>query len=388
MYNFDKVINRKGTNCLKWDLLKDIYGKDEVESMWIADMDFEVSPHIISAMQKILDTKIFGYQFVSDNYYKAIINWMKRRHDFIIDKEWICYSPNVVAALSYAIQAITDPGDEIIIQTPTYGPFFSVVKDNNRVLLESKMKNNNGYYTMDLEDFESKITEKTKATIFCNPHNPSGRVWTKDELKKFADICIKHNLYIISDDIHSELVMKNHKHTMIATLSDEIAEKTITCTSPSKAFNLASLHLAHCIIKNEEVRKKFKKPFDDVHIGENAFAEAVITSAYNESEKWLDELMDYIEKNVDYFVNYVKREIPKLKVYKPEGTYLVWVDCIDLNIPADKLKDFFCDKCNVAIHAGKFFGEEGCFIRFNLACNINIVKQALENIKREVSKLQ
>ena len=394
MYNFNNIINRRGTNCVKWDKNKSIFGKEDIVSMWIADMDFEVSPFIIEEMQKVLDTKVFGYQYASHKYYEAIIDWMNRRHDYKIEKEWICYVPNVVAGLAYSVQAVSDVGDEIIIQTPVYGPFFDVIKNNGRKIIECEMKNDHGHYTMDLEAFESMITPNTKATILCNPHNPCGRVWTKEELNEFARICIKHNLYIISDDIHSELIYKDYKHTVIATLSKEVEDRCIICTSPGKAFNLASIHVANCIIKNEELRNRFVKPMVNTHLigddnfGGNAFAEAAIVGAYDKSEKWLDDLTEYLEENMDYFVNYIKDNIPKLKVVKPEGTYLVWIDCSELNMSKEELSKFLVEKCNIATNDGNFFGSNyGSYIRMNLACPKSQIITALEKIKEQIDLL-
>lgn len=389
MYNFDEKVNRRNTNSLKWDLNGRSFGNEDAVSMWVADMDFKVSPHIIDEMQKVMDEGIFGYRITPKAYYDSIINWMGRRHNYKVEREWICYVPNVVAGLAFAVQAVSDIGDEVIVQTPVYGPFFEVVKNNGRKLIECPMKNEDGYYTMDLKAFEESITPRTKATILCNPHNPTGRVWSKKELQDFAEICLKHNIFIISDDIHSELIMKEHEHTFISTLSEEIANKCIVCTSPAKAFNLASIHVANCIIKDEEVRKRFKKPMLNAHLfGGNAFVAAALIGAYDKSELWLDELMEYIEGNVDYFVNYINNEIPRLKVHKPEGTYLMWVDCTDLNMSPEELNEFMINKCNVILNKGITFGEPGkYFVRFNLGCNRQQIKDVLKVIKEQIELL-
>lgn len=384
MYNFDQGIARKGTNCVKWDIP---VITEEVTPMWIADMDFEVAPTITENLKKIAGQGAFGYQFLSDRYYQSTIDWMKRRHGYELTKEEICYIPNVVLGLEFGVEAVSEPGDEIIIMTPVYGPFFRVVNDTNRVLVESPMKNENGYYTMDLEDFESRITDKTKAVIICNPHNPSGRVWTKEELEALVAICVKHNLYILSDDIHSELVRKEKKHTFIATLSEEVRQRTLEFTSPSKAFNLASIHVANCFIANEEVRKKFQEISAKSHAAENnAFSEAALVGAYDESEAWLDELNEYIAGNIDYFVDYIQKEIPKLTVCKPEGTYLVWVDFRETGIPNEELQKYLLKECHVFVNEGNFFGKAGeGFLRFNLACPRSSVKKVLENLKEKFS---
>ncbi len=382
MYHFDEGIERRGTNCVKWDVP---FVTPDVTPMWIADMDFEIAPAITENLQRIAGQGAFGYQFLSEQYYEAVISWMKRRHGLELRKEEIFYVPNVVLGMSFAVQAVSEIGDEIIIMTPVYGPFFKVTDDNDRVLVESPMKNADGYYTMDLEDFESRITEKTKAVIFCNPHNPSGRVWTREELQAFADICVKHDLYIISDDIHSELISEGHEHTFISSLSEEIRDRCIVCTSPSKAFNLASIHVANCFIFNEALREKYQAVSEQSHAAENnAFAEAALVAAYNDSEEWLIELNRYIDGNLEYFTDYVKREIPSLTVRKPEGTYLVWVDFRRTGVPSDKLHDYLLKECHIAANDGNFFGKLGDgFARFNLACPRQTVVKALEILKEK-----
>lgn len=386
MFNFDKKINRRGSNSIKWDGNGERFGKEDVIPMWIADMDFEISPYIQEEFQKILDRKVFGYQSTSEEYFKAIENWMLRRHGYKIEKDWICFSPNVVAGLAFAVNSVTEEGDEVIIHSPVYGPFYHVIENTGRKVVECPLNNEDGYYTMDFEKFEKSITPKTKATIICNPHNPCGRVWTRDELKTLADICLKHNLYIISDDIHSEIVYSGHKHTFISTISEEVADRTITCTSPAKAFNLASIQVANCIIKNPDIRKKYTEQMNALHIMENAFVEAAITGAYNKSEQWLDELVEYLEGNVDLFVNYIRKEIPKLKVSKPEGTYLVWVDFSSLGMTEKELSHFLVHKCNLAVNPGSFFGESnGTHCRFNLACNRGQIIEVLNKMKEEIN---
>lgn len=386
MERFEKGINRKGTNCVKWDVP---FVTEGVQPMWIADMDFEVAPAITENLKNITSQGAFGYQFLSENYYQSIINWMERRHRYKVAREEICYVPNVVLGLSFAVQAVSEPGDEIIIQTPVYGPFFRVMEDNQRVLVESKLKEENGYYTMDMEDFERKITPKTKAVILCNPHNPSGRVWTKEELEQLAEICMRHHLYIISDDIHCELVRAGQKHTFISSLSEEVRRRSIICTSPSKAFNLAGIHVANCFISDEELRGKFMEIAEKSHAAEsNAFVEAALRGAYDESEEWLLALNDYLDQNIDYFVSYIEKEISGIKVRRPEGTYLVWADCRKLGIKEERVREFLLDTCKIAVNDGEFFGKEGRgFVRFNLACPLPQIKGALENLKKGIETL-
>lgn len=386
MYNFDKITERRGTNCVKWD---SDFVTEQVTPMWIADMDFEVAPAIQRRLRERVEHGVFGYQFLSEEYYTAIIDWMKRRHQLEVKKEWISYVPNVVLGLTLAIRTVSDPGDELIICTPVYGPFYRSIEDTGRVVVESPMKNENGYYTIDFEDFERKITKKTKAMILCNPHNPVGRVWSREELEKIADICIRHNLYIISDDIHSELVTKEHPHTFMCTISEEVREKCITFTSPSKAFNLASVHVANCFISNPELRERFQNISEKSHATENnAFAEAALRGAYEESADWLDELNAYIEENFDYIVNYIRKEIPQITVYKPEGTYLLWLDCRRLGLSDDKIHDFLLEECRLAVNDGTFFGKEGKgFVRMNAACPRKLIQDVLELLREKLCTL-
>lgn len=381
MYHFDKGTERRNTNCEKWDA--DFVGKD-VLPMWVADMDFEIAPAIRERILKAANQGAFGYHFLSDEYYQAVIDFMKERHDYTVKKEWINYLPNVCLGLFLAVQAVSDPGDEIMIQVPVYGPFFRVVEESNRKLIENRLENVNGYYTMDYEDMENKITERTKAFILCNPHNPMGRVWTYEELEKLVIICKKHNLCIISDDIHSDIISKETSHTMVAELCRKYNVKCICCTSVSKPFNLASIHVANCIIEDEEIQKRFQQLIRAFHVGEcNAFAEGALIGAYKESIDWLDEMNHYVEANIDYFVTEIQEYLPNLKVRKPEGTYLVWVDFTGTEIEPDKLHEYLHKECLLLAEEGEFFGEHGKgFERFNLACPRKYVEKAVEILKK------
>lgn len=384
MYCFEQGIERKNTNCDKWDAP---FVKEGTIPMWVADMDFEVSPAIKKRLANAAKKGAFGYQFLSDHYYNAVIRFMKEKHGYQIEKDWICYIPNVVLGLFFALQTVSEKGDEVIIQTPVYGPFYKVVNESGRVLVESPLCNHAGYYTMDFEDLEKKITEKTKALLLCNPHNPSGRVWKEEELKKLAEICAKHNICIISDDIHSDIVTKDHKHTMIAPICKEMGGRCITCTSPSKPFNLASIHVANCIIEDEVIRRKFLRFLAVNHVNEcNAFAEEALIGAYEESDEWLAKMNEYVEGNIDYFVNYIHENIPILRVYKPEGTYLVWVDFSGTEIAQENIKEYLSEKCHILVNEGEFFGEAGKgFVRFNVACPRKNVEIALGNLREHFS---
>ncbi len=379
---FEQGIERKHTNCEKWDAP---FVKEGVVPMWVADMDFMVAPAITERLVRAAKKGAFGYQLLSDRYYDAVIRFMGERHGYPVERDWICYVPNVVLGLFFGLQSVTEEGDEVIVQTPVYGPFFRVVNDSGRVLVESPLKNEDGYYTMDFEDLERKITEKTRALLFCNPHNPSGRVWKEEELERLVSICAEHDICMISDDIHSDIVTKDHEHRMIASICRRKGVKCITCTSPSKPFNLASVHVANCLIEDMEIRERFKGFLAAHHVNDcNAFAEEALIGAYEESGEWLAQMNEYVEGNLDYFVDYIHEHIPALKVRKPEGTYLVWVDFSGTEIAQENIKEYLCEKCRILVNDGEFFGRAGRgFVRFNLACPRKNVEFALENLRKQ-----
>ena len=380
MYNFNDGIERRGTSCVKWD--ESFVGND-VLPMWVADMDFEIAPAITKRLSEAAAKGVFGYQFLSEEYYDAVIRFMKERHEYDVQKDWIVYLPDVVAGLHLAVCTFSEPGDEIILMPPVYGPFFQVVKNNNRVIKECWLKNSDGYFTMDYEGVENQITDKTKAVMLCNPHNPTGRVWKQEELEKLVEICARHNLPIISDDIHCDILSKGHKHTMVANICCEMGVKCITLTSPSKPYNLASIHVANAIIEDDEIREKFNTLRERCHIsGANAFSEAALIGAYDESTDWLDEMNTYVEANHEYFVKYIEENIPVLKTVKPEGTYLIWVDFTKVTKVQGKPKEFLDEYCKILVNDGEFFGEAGKgFVRFNLACPRKYVEKALGILK-------
>lgn len=387
MHNFDEVINRRNTSSVKWDNLKNLYGRDDLIPLWVADMDFKSPPAVIKALKERADHGVYGYTFPSEEYYNAVINWMERRHNWHIDKEWISYAPSVVAALSYCIRAFTEPGDKIIIQTPVYHPFYSTIEENERIVVKNPLIHRDGKYYMDFDDLERKAKDGAKMLILCSPHNPVGRVWTKEELKRLADICLENNILVVSDEIHFDIVFKGNEHTVFASLSPEVADNCVVLTSPSKTFNLAGLQVSNVIIPNEMLRMKFRKEENKDHISSpNVFAQRALIAAYDHSEEWLDELLKYLEGNRDFFIDYINKRIPKLKVTESEGTYLMWVDCTELGMNPQQLKEFFVNQCKVALNEGKMFSEEGnTFQRFNIGCPRSILEEALNRIERAIN---
>lgn len=349
--------------------------------MWVADMDFPTAPAIQAELNKRVEQGVFGYGVLPSEYYQAVIDWMKRRHHCEVKREQMIYSAGVVSALYYAVQAVTQPGDEVMVNTPVYHPFYQAVENQGRVLVKSPLKEEDLYYTFDFADMERRVTPKTKALLLCSPHNPVGRVWKREELEQLAEFCLRHDLVVIADEIHNDLVFE--AHTMFLNVSPEIAQRTILCTAPSKTFNLAGIQASNIIIPNEELFQKYREAAVRAHApSAHSFVAPAVIGAYDYSEEWLDQLLGYLEGNMDLFCSTIAKEIPGLRVRKPEGTYLAWVDCSGLKLEPDELKRFFVEKCGLAISVGSSFGEEGkYFARFNLACPRSYVEECLRRLK-------
>lgn len=378
-YNFDEVINRRNTGSVKWDL-----DKEEVIPMWVADMDFKVAEPILEAMKKRLEHGIFGYAIMSERYYEAEINWWEKRHNFVIKKDWIIPTTGVIPALAAIVQAFTVEGDKVIINSPVYNYFNTSITNNKCEVVVNNLIYEENSYKFDFEDFEKKVSdEKVKIFILCNPHNPGGRVWTYEELKKIGEICIKHKVIIVADEIHRDLVYKKYTYTPMASINNEILMNTITCTAPSKTFNIAGLKIANIVTSNEELRKKIDKSLNiNEAIEPNIFGIEALIAAYNEGEEWLNQVLEYLEENRDYLVDFIKENIPELKVMIPEGTYLVWIDCSNLKISAKELGKRLLREEKIRLSYGGVYGDNGKdFIRINIACTKNTLKQVLKKIK-------
>lgn len=368
-YNFNESINRLQTNSVKWDEVENLFGDKEILPMWVADMDFKSPQPVIEALKKRADHGIYGYTTRPDSYYEATVGWMKRRHNWTIEKDWITFTPGVVPALGIIVQSFTNPGDKIIIQQPVYYPFMSVIEKNGREIVNNPLRLENGRYYMDFEDLEKKIDPSVKMIIISNPHNPVGRVWEQDELTKLGEICLKHNILVVSDEIHSDLVYEGNIHTPFASISDNFAGRSITCTAPSKTFNLAGLQTSNMIIPNQELRERFNKALEDRFIGmTNTFGVTALIAAYEEGEEWLDQLLVYLKGNLDFLNEYIKSNIPEVKVIKPDATYLVWLDCRELGLDAKKLEEVIQKQGKVAFDEGYIFGKEGRRLYKNQHC--------------------
>jgi len=387
-WNFDEFVPREGTDCLKYDRRKEVFGTDDVIPMWIADMDFRTPDFIISAMKKRLDHEIMGYSFRPEQYYKSIASWQQKRHNWKIDEEWICFSPGIVPALNLCTLSFTRPGDSVMVQPPVYTPFFPAVESHGRNLVYNQLIEKNGRWTMDFDTLEKTISPEVKMIIVSNPHNPVGRSWTRGELSRLADICLRNNILILSDEIHCDLVLPGFEHTPVATLSEEIAEITVTCIAPSKTFNLAGLSTSSVIISNPVLRKYFRSKVEHLHIEHgNIFGTTASTAAYSFGEEWLGQLLDYLKGNAGYAVEFCRENIPEIIPSTPEATYMIWLDCRKLGLNSEGLRDFFVRKAKVGLNEGISFGPGGeGFMRMNLATARDVVKRAFDQIERAVAE--
>ncbi|MCH1625615.1 MalY/PatB family protein [Fredinandcohnia quinoae] len=388
-YNFDQSINRLNTGSVKWDEVGNVFGDKDVLPMWVADMDFKSPQPVIDALQKRVEHGIYGYTSRTESYYEATIDWMNKRHKWAIEKDWICFSPGIVPALSLIVQSYTKPGDKIIIQPPVYYPFTSVVENNGREVVHNPLQLKDNNYVMDFDDLKQKIDPAVKMIIISSPHNPVGRVWTKDELITLGEICLEHNILVVSDEIHFDLVYKDRKHTPFAAISEEFAQNSIICTAPSKTFNLAGLQISNVIIPNKELREPFTKAIESNFISmTGTFGVVALESAYRYGEEWLDQLIDYLQGNLDFLKSYFESNIPEIKVIQPESTYLVWLDCRELGLNEKELEQFMLKEAKVAFNAGYTFGIGGeGFMRVNIACPRAILEEGLKRIQAAIKKL-
>jgi cystathionine beta-lyase len=386
-YNFDEIIEREGTNCQKYDNRELIFGKKDVLPMWVADADFKTPDFIVEAVKERAAHEIYGYPLKPESFYQSIIGWLKRRHGWDIDRNWIEYSSNVVVGLASVVLSMTKPGDKIVVQPPVYFPFFHVIEGNERVMVENPLKNENGRYRFDFDDLLSKIDGDTKMLFLCNPHNPGGMVWTEDELKKLGEICIENNIIVVSDEIHADLVFKGHKHIPFASISEAFAQSSITLMSASKTFNIAGLSSAYLIISNKDYRLKYQKLMQATHLSSGNFFGLVATeAAYNHGDEWVEQLLVYLKGNLDYLMDFMTTNLPGVKVMKPEGTYLPWLDMSELSIDADKAYKILIEH-GVGLTPGKMFGTGGeNFIRLNMACPRSVLQEGLERMKKALVK--
>lgn len=389
-YNFDKVVDRKGTNCLKYDFAKERGMREDALPMWVADMDFQTAPAILDRLHKAVDHGIFGYTEGKEEYFNAVQDWMKNQFNWNVQRRWLIKTPGVVFGLAMAVKAYTKEGDSVLIQQPVYYPFSEVIEDNNRVLVNNSLKNINGHYEIDFEDFEQKIIENNvKLFILCNPHNPVGRVWKREELLKIGEICIRHDVIVVSDEIHGDFIYPGYCHTVFASISKEISDITVTCTAPSKTFNLAGFQISNIFISNTELRRKFRHEVAAAGYSQVSVMGLVsCQAAYEEGGEWLEQLKEYLVKNLDYVRTFLKENIPQVKLVEPEGTYLIWLDFREMGLSKEQLEDLIVNKAKLWLDSGAVFGDDGIgYQRINIACPRVTLEQALNQLKDAVDSL-
>lgn len=385
--NFNIVVNRKNTNCLKYDFAVRRGRPENVLPLWVADMDFKVAPEITQAIEKRVAHGIFGYSEVKEKYFEAVSAWMEQKHGWHVKEDWLVKTPGVVFALAMAVQAFTEPGDAVIIQQPVYYPFSEVIADNGRRIVDNTLElKEDGKYHINFEDFEQKVKENhVKLFLLCSPHNPVGRVWTKEELKKIAAICRKYDVIVVSDEIHEDFVF-NGKHQVFADLSEDAKNRTITCTAPSKTFNLAGLQVSNIWIANPKLREKFKKQIAAAGYSQlNTLGLTACEAAYRYGGEWHAELLGYLKSNLNFLREFLQTRLPEVKLIEPEGTYLVWLDFGSLGLTEEQREELLTKKAGIWLDSGAIFGAAGeGFERINIACPRSILKDALERIERAV----
>jgi len=386
-YNFDVIVPREGTNCIKYDAREKFFGDKDVLPLWVADMDFRTPDFIVEAVKRRAEHEIYGYTFRGNTYFNSIIGWMKRRHNWDIRKEWISFSPGVVAGLTFAIEAFSKPGNGVIVQPPVYFPFFDCVKGTKRKMIENPLKIEDGRYTFDFEDLKSKIDKNTKMLLLSNPQNPGGMVWTKEELTELANFCLENKIMIISDEIHSDLIFKGHTHIPIASLSEGIAQNCMVSMAPSKTFNVAGLSSSIVIIPNKTKFARYERAIGVGHLGMgNIFGTIAMEAAYSNGDEWLEQLLTYLWENYLLLEDFIKTNLPKVKVMKPEATYLIWLDFSEYGMKNDALMKFTIDNAKVGLNDGGRFGTGGDgWLRINIGCPRSILVEALERLGKAFS---
>jgi len=382
-YNFNEIIPREGTNCIKYDAREWLFKTNDVLPLWVADTDFRTPDFIAEAIKKRAEHEIYGYTFKPDSYFDAVIGWMKRRHNWTIEKEWISSSPGVVAGLTLAIETFSKPGDGVIVQPPVYFPFFESVKGTKRKMVENPLKIENSRYTLDFEDLRSKIDKNTRLLLLCNPQNPGGMVWTQNELEKLAEICLENNIIVISDEIHSDLVFTGNRHIPFATLSEETAKNSVICMAPSKTFNVAGLASSLVIIPDKTKKARYERALNVGHLGMgNIFGSVALEAAYSNGDKWLNQLLDYLWENYLFLENFITKNLPKVKVMKPEATYLIWLDFREYGMNDEELMQFTVEKAKVGLNNGGRFGTGGDgWLRLNIGCPRSVLEEGLNRLK-------
>jgi len=388
-YNFDEIIDRKNTQAVKLERCNALFGTEDVLPLWVADMDFRTPDFILNAIKERLEHPILGYSMLPKNFFDLTKNWIESHHQWELQKQWIGFLPGIVPGLSFGIQTFSNIGDEVIIQPPVYYPFIDVVRKNNRQLVYNQLKLVDGKYEMDFDDLESKITSKTKLLILCNPHNPGGRVWSKETLIQLANICSKHNITVISDEIHSDMVHNGFTHTPFASVSETAANISVTFMAPSKTFNMPALITASYIIPNAELRASFAYFLEKSDLtGGNVLGYAATVAAYQYGEQWRTEMLQYVQKNIDYVMEFMHQNIPQITPMLPEASFLIWLNCKNLGMETDDLHKFVAEKAGLGLNKGSIFGPGGEYhLRINVACPHAVIVQAMQQLQGAINNI-
>lgn len=387
--DLDTIIDRRGSGCLKYDFAVQRGKPKDVLPFWVADMDFKVAKPILDALEKRVHHGIFGYSESGEAYFKALAAWQETYFHWTIRPEWLIKTPGVVPAINLAVKALTKPGDGILINQPVYYPFLNAVIKNGRKLVNSPLVLKNGHYEMDFADLEEKIVKgHVKLALLCTPHNPVGRVWTREELTRYADICLSHGVTIVADEIHEDFTYPGHVHTAFGTVSEEAAQNAIICTAPSKTFNIAGLQDSNILIPNPRIRRAFQEELDSFGYDQlNVMGLAACRAAYEGGREWLDTVKEYIRENLDFTRTYLSENLPKMKLIEPEGTYLIWIDASAYGLSNEDLEHKVLYDCHLWLDMGYVFGKEGeGFLRFNLACPRKTLEQGLRQLKEGFSR--
>lgn len=388
-YNFDQVIDRHNTGAVKIEKCKDLFGTEDVIPLWVADMDFATPDFILDSIKKRLEHPILGYSVACEDYYRSVLKWINTLHHCTVEREWLGFLPGIVPGLAFAVNAFSQPNDEVIVQPPVYPPFINVPAKNNRKVVFNPLKVVNGQFEMDLEDFERKITGRTRLFILCNPQNPGGRTWDADTLRKVAEICYKHGILVVSDEIHSDMALKGHHHTPFGTVSELAQQNSITYMAPSKTFNMAGLISSSYIVPNPEIRKRFQEYLENSELSNgNIFAYTAAKAAYEHGAEWRKQMLEYVQNNLDFVVAFLSEHIPQIKPMIPQASFLVWLDCTQMGMTTNELQNFMVKKAGLGLNKGTTFGPGGeNHLRLNIGCPRSLLTQALYKLKDAVNKL-
>jgi len=384
-YDFDKIIDRRNTYSVKWDYMKEFEKGENLLPLWVADMDFQSPQPVIESIEKRAAHGIYGYADFPKTLNKVVADWVKKRHGWTIENQFVCYIPGVVAAIKCAIRAFTHPGDRILIQSPVYTPFFSSIERNARQIVFNPLKLINGHYEMDLDDLERKLQDNVKMMILCSPHNPGGMVWSHSQLSKVAHLCSREGVLLISDEIHSDIIYKGKKHVPIASISNEAAQNSITCIAPSKTFNVAGLAASVIIIPNKSLRERYEKEIASAGYETNLMGIVAMEAAYQHGEEWLEQMLEYLEGNLAFLAGFIKEKIPEIRLIRPEGTFLAWIDFRELELTKVELDELLIKKAGIFLNEGSSYGKEGTgFKRLNFGCSRSLLSEALHRLEKAI----